>query len=296
MEPDSFCSIDNPNGICLPSSVIELLTDEIIAKPEQPKNPNDKLELVMDKYGCSDEICVLKQSNILSKSEKNNLLFNHFKPIAPIDPKKWLSNTHLDQIQEQLYKMHDNYYYSFIHMIDMKMIPHEYNHLLDHEVLELTKISFVDEIKNTDDIKIIKNDKPLRTYGVVFNTDPSNKSGQHWFAMFFDFRTKGTIEDPYTIEYFNSAGSKLNNNVYEYFIQLANDISFNTKKICNFITVTNIQHQSPETGNCGAYSLYYIHARLNNVPRSYFNDKALTIDDDIITAFRKLIFIDEKKI
>lgn len=296
MKLDSFCSIDNPDGICLPSSVIELLTDEIISKPSQPDDTNKKLELVMETYGCTDEVCVLKQSNVLSKTEKNELLFNHFKPIAPINPKDWLSNTQLDQLQEQLYKMHDNYYYSFIHMIDMKMIPHEFEHLLDHNVIELTKISFVDEMNNTNGAKIIKDGKSLKTYGVVFNTDPSYKSGQHWFAMFFDFRTKGTLEDPYTIEYFNSAGSKLNNKVYEYFVQLANDISFKTKKICNFITVTNIQHQSPKTGNCGAYSLYYIHARLNNVPRSYFNDKALTIDDDIITEFRKIIFIDEKKV
>lgn len=296
MKLDSFCSIDNPNSICLPPSVIELLTDEIIAKPNQPDDTKDKLDLIMEEYGCNDEVCVLKQSNVLSRSTKNELLFNHFKPIAPVDPTKWLSNTHLDQLQEQLYKIYDNYYYSFIHMIDMKMIPHEYKKLLDHEIIDVTMISFVDELKEDGSKVISKEDKPLKTYGVVFNTDPSNKSGQHWFAIFFDFRTRGTLEEPFTIEYFNSAGTKLNNKVHEYFVSLANKISFEMKKICNFITVTNIQHQSPKTGNCGAYSLFYIYARLNNVPMSYFNNKAITVDDDKITEFRKLIFIDEKKV
>lgn len=298
MDLTSFCSIDNAEGVCLPPDTINKLADNILVKSDEHNNHKDKIEAIKDQLDCDDEICVLKKTKALSEDEKRELLFTCFKPIASVDPVKWLSNMHLDQLQEQLYKIHDNYYYSFIHMIDFVMINHEHVDILGHPIIPIQKIDFVSEIdKNTNSNRIIStNDKPLTMYGVVFNTDPSNKSGQHWFSLFFDFRGSGTINDPYTLEYFNSAGSKIPKPLYKFLINLANDISSKTKKICNYITITNIQHQSSKTGNCGAYSLYYIHNRINGVEREAFNKPSIPLDDNLITKFREIIFIDEKKV
>ena len=295
MDLTIYCSIDNVEGICLPVDIIKKIErNEKIGDGEKIE---DKLESIKTDLGCMDEVCVLKRTTKLNETEKNELLFKFFKPIASVDPVKWLSNSHLDQLQEQLHNIHPNYYYSFIHMIDMVMISHEHTDILGHEILELSKIDFVNEMSEQSDQRIIStNESPLQTYGVIFNTDPSHKSGQHWFSLFFDFRTKGTLEDPYTLEYFNSAGTDLKKNVYDYLIKLSNTISFATKKVCNYVQVTNIQHQSSKTGNCGAYSLYYIHQRINGVKKEEFNDPNYPLNDDTITEFRKIIFIDEKRV
>ena len=111
-----------------------------------------------------------------------------------------------------------------------------------------------------------------------------------------NFNTTGTINDPFTIEYFNSAGTKISDNLNKFFIDLSIKISQGTSKKCIFITVTKIQHQSNKTGNCGVYSLFYIYSRLNHVPYQDFNEKKFIVSDNIMGEMRQLFFNDVKKI
>ena len=139
--------------------------------------------------------------------------------------------------------------------------------------------------------------KKLKSYGVVFNTDPSTKGGQHWVSLYINLDTTGCIKDPYTIEYFNSSGESIQDrNFKQFLLNLSIDISNKTKKCCIFVNVTNIQHQGLDpiigdrSGNCGIYSLYYIFARLEGIPYSYFNIEQRPLTDKIITNFRENIF------
>jgi hypothetical protein len=164
---------------------------------------------------------------------------------------------------------------------------------VDHSVYAINEIDFPNEILNIDYPKRISNQKyPMKWYGTVFNTDPSSKSGQHWFAVFFNFNTTGSTTDPFTLEYFNSAGNDINNTKFRLFFEkLAMDITKRTGKSCKYIKVTNIQHQASHTGNCGVYSLYYIWNRIEGVSyQSFNNPKNIITDDSYISNFRKKMF------
>lgn len=216
----------------------------------------------------------------------NAIIFNNLKPVAPVDRFSWLNNLHVDQIQDHFTKMFKGYAYSYIHMSDLIMFKHEKTEFVQKEIKSIKKIDFERMVKKGN----------TKYYGVVFNTDTSKSSGQHWFAIFMDFTRSGTHEDPITIEYFNSAGTKILNNLKEFFMKLAVDLTTRLGKLCTFIQVSNIPHQSDETGNCGVFALFYIYSRLKGIDYKEFGNPDFVINDDIMTQVRELFFNDEKKL
>jgi len=122
----------------------------------------------------------------------NSLLFEqtkHIKPPGPFDSKEWFSNVNIDSILEQLEDLFKDkhFLHIYFHMRDFK----DFNSDPD-EKKNLNKIVFSEYYK-----------KGIRCFGVVFNTDVSSGSGEHWFAIFGDF-----TKMPFTIEHFNSSGDK----------------------------------------------------------------------------------------
>lgn len=169
-------------------------------------------------------------------------------------------------------------------MIDNVMIMPSNIECVNHLVKSINNIDFVDCVKNNT----------IQWHGIVFNTDPSNNQGQHWFSILFNFTTSGTEADPYLIEYFNSSGLDIQNNKFkEYLEKLAFNISYETNMKTIVKKITNIQHQKSSTGNCGIYSLFYILSRLNGTPIEYFNDPKNKITDTLMVEFRKIFFRNE---
>lgn len=285
----NICSIDNTNIVstCLPDDIINKISHSINQTDINIDNITEKLECnYKDK---NRDICILDnavKNGILEDHESDDIKFKHFKPFAPSDPTSWLGNDDIDTIQEQLYKLYPEYFYSFIHMIDIKMIKHKHFIKIDHKIESIKEINFYNKIQ-----------EGYKTYGTVFNTDPSTKGGQHWFAIFFDFRNSGSLYDPYTLEYFNSSGEPITYKPFqEFLLNLASKLSDELKKCVKFIQVTDIQHQGLDpvlgenSGNCGVYSIYYIWSRLENIHYSVFNDPEKIITDNMITNFRSKIF------
>lgn len=288
--------INNNTNQCLDNNIIIDLYNKI--SDDNKTNTNDIINELTEKYNCTNdnykEICIINaiDNNIINENEKNKIKAESFKPFGTIDANSWLTNTNTDEIQEQLYKKYKNYYYSYIHMIDLVDYPTQHNELIDHPIYNIKLINFYNELNNINyPNKITVNNNLLKYYGVICNTDDSSKGGQHWFSIFMNFNSHGTISDPYTIEYFNSSGNDIRTKSFnDYFTQLAIDISLKTKKICKFIKVTNIRHQSPETGVCGVYSIYYIWCRLEGIPYQYFNQKSHPITDKKMTKFREYLY------
>lgn len=289
----NICSLNSSGKHCLPSDVIKNIYISIIPKEERSKNTNNPISIIAEKTKCDSMNCDKeKELCIVNKLKKNKndkeiadmaklASITYFKPTTKdFDHNYWLNNTEIDNIQHQLYNQFEGYYYSNIHMIDLVMIDPKHKQFIEYDVHPLTELNFVNELKEST--KLNHNGK-LKYYGVVINTDISSNSGLHWFSIFIDF----TVE-PYTIEYFNSSGYDIKNqNFKKFFINLADEISFNCSP-CKFVKVTDIQHQSAETANCGSYALYYIWERLNGKPFSYFaNNK---IDDEKARSFREFLF------
>lgn len=290
---NTACAHNIEGDICLPDNIIVKIHNEI-ASDKKNKCVVKMIKHVSDVLKCDgDELCIIDNTphDVLSTVEKDRLKREYFKPCGDIDPIAWLNNTNIDEVQEQLYKKYPNYYYSYIHMIDFIMFPP--THKVDHPIRSIVDINFPNEILNIDyDNRVSTDESPMKWYGTVFNTDPSSKQGQHWFAVFFNFNTLGTNVDPFTLEYFNSAGNDINNSRFRsFFEQLAMDITKKTGKFCKYIKVTDIQHQASHTGNCGVYSLYYIWNRLEGIKYKSFNDSNNVITDDAyITKFREKMF------
>lgn len=260
---DSICSlVVLDKNQCLPDNVLEKLS-----------NDHDCDE------GVDKELCILESSDIATE-KKEKLKLTYFKPYTKsYDENYWLNNDNIDEIQYQLKLKFPDYSFSYIHMVDFVMIPPSTKKYMHYNIKDLKSTNIIEKLKK----------KEFKYFGVVFNTDTSKGSGQHWFSIFMNFNTSGTMSDPYTIEYFNSSGQDLRNKAFNnYFEQLSLDISKELKKECIYLNVSNIEHQGPDTGNCGIYSLYYIYSRLNGIPHTYFANNL--IKDDTMTEFRKIFY------
>ena len=134
-------------------------------------------------YDCEYESCLLKKDEIvetIGSSEAMNQLENRFKPKGPYDSKEWFSNVNIDKVLDQFATKYQHK--NFLH-IEFQMSDFE------DAGGSLSRINLVDEYN-----------KGVRCFGVVFNTDVSSGSGEHWFAVFGDMS-----KEPFTIEYFNSS-------------------------------------------------------------------------------------------
>jgi hypothetical protein len=289
----SICILNKETKSCLPVPIIKKLQSDIL---DTDYNSSEKIikELAI-KTDCSinngiqnTELCILNKLNkkVNDKETKLNIkkaIITYFKPITKsYDKNHWLNNSEIDQVQHQLKTLFPGYYYSNIHMIDLVMFNPTHENIIDYNIKCIKDINFIDECKRENNFLTYNGD--LKNYGIVCNTDLSSGGGIHWFSIFIDF----TSDSSYNIEYFNSSGYDIRNKRFkEYFLNLADEITREVTQ-CNFIKVTDIQHQREDTANCGSYALFYIWKRLNGTPYSYFAENK--IKDEHMEEFRKFLY------
>jgi hypothetical protein len=132
---------------------------------------------------------------------------------------------------------------------------------------------------------------PCRSFGCAINSDVSSGDGIHWMALFIDMRPQNG-EDPWTIEYFNSAATPPQNSITNWMnnkkIELEEFLKNNNKN--NKVIIANVhklEHQMSST-ECGVYTLFYIRSRLENIPHTKFLQEV--IPDENMEDFRKHCF------
>ncbi len=124
-------------------------------------------------------------------------------------------------------------------------------------------------------------------FGVVLNTDVSTGGGKHWFCLYGDLDHKGTEQDPYVIEYFNSSGNAPHTDVTFWMENACKDIMQTLEKHAVTLKAAQRQLQTSRT-ECGVWSIMYIKSRLEGHPPDWFF-KNRTTDADIL-GFRKYLF------
>jgi hypothetical protein len=140
---------------------------------------NDNLwELInekMEKINCDNELC-WRNNNIVKKNfSTTDKDIDVFKPIAPNkwkeNPREWLNTLNINNVLKQYENKHKDFKY-------FGAVPIDFD----------KKIGFssciVNEICNLN-IKKLYN-QGFKKIGFVFNTDPHDKPGQHWIAMYCD--------------------------------------------------------------------------------------------------------------
>jgi hypothetical protein len=266
----------------------------------EEKNPSatvsagdDPVKLVTtakDVTGCNTEECALRtiaRENPSAQGIVADTIRNNFKVDGPADSTKWLNNDNIDKILAQIAKKHQGLYAMPFHMINFARSQG------DSDAEDAAKLRSMPRV-NLRNISLIKDvlNAGKNMFCVVINTDKYGNPGIHWFCLFCDFRPRGTVEDPFTIEYFNSSGSRARNEIAEWMSKAEAEIesSFDAAgnpRHAKRVTAATVQHQKDTDSECGVYSLYYIWRRVNGASISEFGTR---IPDARMIEFRTELY------
>jgi len=210
------------------------------------KNINKKF----DKY-CDKETCWVEQDFFDKKTKKN--LKDNFKPKMPTTwgkkPREWLTTVDIRNVMRQYDDKHDDFMF-------IGPVPIDFDHKYDMGTC------IVNELCNINVNELLKN--KVTRLGVIFNTDPHNKSGEHWISLFADLN-KG-------VYFFDSYGLKPPTEIDTLMKRLQSQCK--ALNIDIEMEYNDIQHQF-KNSECGVYSMNFIIQFLNG-------RKFLDIINDII--------------
>jgi hypothetical protein len=233
-----------------------------------PKEIHNKLTAYL-KDICNNEACWLKQKTIFGHLESE--LSDSFAPESPDEwkknPNEWLSSTDIMKVMKQYEKA-----YKCFDFIGPTPINFNTRKLYGECVWE--------ELCNFNLEKLIK--KGITKIGVIFNTDPDYKPGQHWISMFVNIKKK-------TIFFFDSTGDPAPKEVKE-LIKKIIEQGNNLPKPINFKVDSNegVEHQYGNT-ECGIYSIFFIvHMLEDKLTEHYL--KTHILKDEYIEKFRHIYF------
>lgn len=206
-----------------------------------------------------DVVCAIKKAG-------NNLIESYVKPTGPKDH-QWLSNVNIEEVFLRWVNEFDFFYPCKFAMSDI------YNYNNELASIDLKKLF---DGEHTLYMGNNKAKRKIKCFACIVNTDVHTGNGEHWTAIFVDTRTV-----PISIEYFNSVAEPPCKNITKWMLE--------TKKQLNgqIVYVNKIDHQL-ENSECGVYSLYYVRARLEGKPYTFFMEEP--IRDSVIYKFRRYLF------
>jgi len=235
--------------------------------------PKETHRLLTEKLSsvCNKESCWLKQKAEFGPVSSD--MADSFAPESPPEwkknPNEWLSSEDIIKVMRQYEKA-----YKCFDFIGPSPIDFDTRKLYGECVWdELCNFSLKDQIKNGK-TKI----------GIVFNTDPHNKPGQHWISMFINIKKK-------TIFFFDSTGDKPLPQI-QALIDRIKEQGLNLKQKIVFKSDSNegIEHQYGNT-ECGIYSLYFIVHMLEDKMTEHYL-KTHILKDSYMNKFRHIYFND----
>ena len=257
------------------------IESNINIKGDLKKLHSEISNIIKENTNCSNEACwttynLIKEN--LSSDDFNDVI-SKFRPFLPEqwyeEPNKWLNTLDIDNVMDQYQKNYKKFKYTGATPIDFDLKADD-------------DVCLVNELCNINLEEIINDKKTC--IGMVFNTDPHNKSGQHWFSMFVDISGDNRIDKIPSIYHFDSVASdppkrilKLIENIKDQGEQL--DIKFD-------VLFNDIRHQYKDT-ECGVYCLHFLVSMLTGGKfDDYIKNK---LKDDEMEKFRKHFFVPLKE-
>ena len=235
-----------------------------------PKEIHEKISKHLSNI-CNKESCWLKQKSQFGKLDSD--MADSFAPESPAEweknPNTWLSSIDIMKVMKQYEKA-----YKCFDFIGPSPIDFDTKKLYGECVWnELCKLSIKEQLKNGK-TKI----------GIIFNTDPHNKPGEHWISMFINIKNQ-------KIFFFDSTGDEPPKQIMNLVDRIIDEGKNLTPKI-NFEFDSNqgIEHQYGNT-ECGIYSLYFIvHMLEDKFTSNYL--KTHILKDKYMEKFRNIYFND----
>ncbi len=281
----------NEHGSCLDQGQINIISKYV---------KGNTIREIKIETQCDNDECIIDKIDIpvnIANQIKREALKT---PAVSLKGTYWINNTEIDTCMSQLRKLYPGFAHTFIHMSDMKTFPPSNIESFDYPVYQVDQINFgqcfklaIEGKPSCPQLPTINN-VPLKSVGIVFNTDSSSGSGQHWFAVYIALvpRDPQNMSKPFIrIEVFNSAGNDIQSNSFQKFWeQTRANIALETGCRCEYVLVSTVKHQRDDTGNCGSYSLFYIYSRLKGCQPSEFDKPDKIVNDKAMELFRKVLF------
>jgi len=212
-------------------------------RPDSKINSDDPTVIWQSLYdrlssSCDSEKCWLRQKFLTSDLDIETIKYT-FAPQAPKswnkNPTEWLSSTDIEEVMA-------HYEHKFKNFTFLGPSPIDFDTILEDDKCvwnELCHFNILTQLK-----------RGKNKIGIIFNTDPHNKGGEHWISMFINLS-----KEPF-IFYFDSTGDpppKEINKFTERILEQAKHIGLNLEYYENH----PFEHQKGNT-ECGMYSLYMI--------------------------------------
>ncbi len=230
-----------------------------------------KMETECNTESCWKSLGIIK--NELSDREKE-LFEDSFRPNMPDkwkdNPNTWLSTIDINRVMEQYENAYPKFQYLGANPIDFDK--------------KINDKCVSDELCNINIKEVRKEGKDCM--GMVFNTDPHNSSGEHWFSLYIDLKGININKKP-CVYYFDSLASKPKDEVVE-FVKRIQEQCCDIKKDISFL-YNDIRHQHKNT-ECGVYCLHFLVSMLKGEKfKNYIKNKR---NDEEMTEFRKFFFVE----
>jgi hypothetical protein len=243
---------------------------DVKIKTNVPKEIHEELTGYLSSV-CNKESCWLKDNGIFSA--KDNDLKDEFAPEMPNswkkNPNEWLSSIEIMDVMRQYEKV-----YKCFDFIGPSPIDFD-TKIVNGECVweELCKFSVKEQIK-----------KGKTKIGIVFNTDPHNKGGEHWISMFINIKKQ-------SIFFFDSTGDKPKKEIMVLVERIIDQgKKMNPPIIFEFDSNEGVEHQYGDT-ECGIYSLFFIvHMLEDKFTKEYL--KTHILRDKYMEKFRHIYFND----
>lgn len=214
------------------------------------------------KHVCKTENCWTEQPFLQNSELKSSFAPKHPKSWNK-NPNEWLSSVDIMSVLKQYEKAYKCFKFLGPYPIDFdgeKGKPCVEKEMCDFQLKDYIK-------------------KGYKKIGIVFNTDPHYKSGEHWISLFINLKTN-------EIFFFDSAGDKIPKEIKHFVdrvILQGKQLSLNIRFEQNEKTH---QHTSTE---CGMYALYFIINMLKDTITSK-EIKTTRIPDKHVFRMRKRYF------
>jgi hypothetical protein len=223
---------------------------------------------------CNKESCWLKQKREFGKIDAQRVMSESFAPESPKEweknPNEWLTSVDITKVMKQYEKA-----YKCFDFIGPSPIDFDTKKMYGECVWEeLCNFSLSQQLK-----------QGKTKIGIIFNTDPHNKPGQHWISMFINLRT-------HNIFFFDSTGDPPPKQVMTFVKRIQNQGTQMKPPIyLKFDSNEDIEHQYGDT-ECGIYSLFFIAHMLEDKLTSHYI-KTHILKDEYMQKFRKVYFNNE---
>ena len=208
---------------------------------------------------CKNEACWLKQKFVENNLEGNKELTSY--TFAPKSPEKWKTNHN-----------------TWLNSTDIEKVMKQYEHaypcfrFIGPTPIDFDKQLYDDKCVWDDlckfDLAKYKKAK-VNKIGIIFNTDPHDKSGAHWISLFINLKKK-------FIFFFDSNGTKIPKQIEEFKNRVVSQALELYDMRLDFDQNYPTAHQKGNT-ECGMYSLYLIVTLLKDMHNyQFFKDEKIS--------------------